>query len=719
MESPTSLAVAAAAALLLSIGVVAASPGVKAPSAAAEPPYLSPRPQELTWGIGTVDTAAPITAGIRGDMAVARWADRIPAQAEGYYLSVAPQGIVIAAADSAGLFYARQTLAQLLMDSVYAAAVVRDWPSMGERGVVEGFYGNPYSHEARLRLFEFMGRNKMNVFVYGPKDDPYHRSQWRMDYPPEEGRRIAALVRAARRHCVKFVWAVHPGGDIRWERSDSVALVRKCEAMYRLGVRSFCVFFDDISGEGTRGDKQAGLLNYLTESFVRRHADVDALMMCPTQYNRSWSHGDYLATLGTRLDASVRVMWTGATVVDMVGREDMEWVNAQLRRKAYVWLNYPVNDYCIDHLLMGPTWGNGLDIAPLVSGFCANPMEYCEASKVSLFSIADYTWNTTHYDAETSWLQATAHLVPAHAEAFRLFCDNNVDLGPTAHGLRREAESAGFTAAGADEQALGAYFSAMARAATELEHGNVETYLWREIEPWVLAMRLTANRGLLSLMMSRQLIEGNKESFVKLYEHYASMTQEQEALRSRDFRGSIKVAQPAVASRHIEPWLRERVASLIASYKERYDYRLEVFPQQVLANGTYLIRDAAGRYLTDPDYTKPGAKATFARKRNTVNPQTQEWTVAYDAATGRYAITNNQARRYLNELGAFGTNAYDREWNTYEITRDDASGRFAIRNGGRSGRAWWLASPTGNAIIYADETPAAGDMFTWSLEPVE
>lgn len=682
---------------------------------------ISPRPQNLTWGTGMAAANSSVTAGVRGDKAVKHWEDRIPQQAEGYYLSVSPQGIVIAAADSSGLFYARQTLEQLRTSDGYASAEITDWPAMPERGVIEGFYGNPYTHEARLRLFEFMGRNKLNVFIYGPKDDPYHRSQWRVDYPYDEGHRLAKLVAAARSNCVKFVWAIHPGGDIRWERADSLALVHKCESMYKLGVRSFCVFFDDISGEGARGEKQAGLLNYLNESFVKKHKDVDDLMMCPTQYNKAWSSGDYLTTLGVRMDSSVRVMWTGATVVDMIERDDMEWINAQLRRKAYIWLNYPVTDYCIDHLLMGPTTGNGLDIAPLVSGFCSNPMEYCEASKVSLFSIADYTWNPSRYDARESWLLATQRLAPADTEAFRLFCDNNVDLGVTAHGLRREAESAGFTAALGDAQAMGSYFSAMARAATELEHGQLEPELWRELEPWAFSMRLTANRGLLALMMEKQLTESNKETFVKLYEHYARLTEEQQALRSRDFQGSIKVATPVVATCHIEPWLRKRIADMIADYKSRFDYRLDVFPQLAVANGTYFIRDAAGRYLTDPSYSTPGAKAVFRQQRDTINPQSQEWTLTYNGVTARYTIVNNQARRYLNEVGSFGTNPYNEEWNTYVIERkpDSSPSLFSIRNGGRGGTSWWLAIPGDETIQYVDEAATVETIYTWRIEAVQ
>ena len=73
-------------------------------------------------------------------------------------------------------------------------------------------------------------------------------------------------------------------------------------------------------------------------------------------------------------------MWTGNSVVDMIDVADMEWINPQIGRKAFIWLNYPVTDYCINHLLMGPFTGNEPEATAMVSGFTANPMEYAHAS---------------------------------------------------------------------------------------------------------------------------------------------------------------------------------------------------------------------------------------------------------------------------------------------------------------------------------------------------
>lgn len=86
----------------------------------------------------------------------------------------------------------------------------------------------------------------------------------------KEARQISELVALSKASKVDFVWAVHPGQDIQWNDDDRQALLDKFENMYKLGVRSFAVFFDDISGEGTDPVRQAELLNFLHDRFVAK-----------------------------------------------------------------------------------------------------------------------------------------------------------------------------------------------------------------------------------------------------------------------------------------------------------------------------------------------------------------------------------------------------------------------------------------------------------------
>ena len=543
--------------------------------------------------------ATPIIIGEANDKAVKKFKKLIPAQAEGYYLKVSAEQVIVAGRDNSGTFYGVQTLAQVMSQPQVMECEVTDYPSVTDRGVIEGFYGNPWSHKDRLRQFDFYGQYKMNTYVFGPKDDPYHRARWREPYPADEAAKLKELVDAAHKNKVKFVWAIHPAGDIKWCLEDSINVAKKLELMYDLGIRSFAVFFDDVWGEGARGDKQAGLLNYLTDNFVRKHKDVEPLIMCPSQYNKGWTSGDYLNTLGTKMYPEVRIMWTGNSVVDMIEENDMQWINDQIKRKAYIWLNYPVNDYCQSRILMGKTYGNGLNINDMVSGFCSNPMEYAEASKVSLYSIADYTWNMPAYDSVRSWERALGALMPTSADAFRVFCENNVDLGRTGHGLRREGESPTFKASSETIGGLAESFQQLVWAADNLladEVNNPE--MLAEIKPWVESMRLLGQRGQQYVSMVCDLANKDSVAFIGHYRAQLQLEQKQKAIISRNYEGSIVKAKPVVSGDVITPWLNENLAELIKVYKKQYTYGEEYFPVQAIADGEYFIK-VNGEYLTN------------------------------------------------------------------------------------------------------------------------
>ena len=477
-----------------------------------------------------------VTFGVRGDSKVSKYKKLIPAKAEGYFLKVTDKEVVIAGNDERGLYYGVQTLLGMMKNGKLEACTVTDWPDVPFRGTVEGFYGTPWSHEARKSQLEFYGRNKMNVYIYGPKDDPWHRDKWREAYPETEANRIAELIDVAKKNGVNFYWAIHPGVDIKWNDEDRDKLMAKLEIMYNLGVRSFAVFFDDIWGEGTKADKQAALLNYIDDNFVQAKGDVAPLILCPTEYNRGWANEEkgYLRTLGKNLNKGIEVMWTGNSVVACIDKPTMEWINERIQRKGYIWLNFPVNDFVRDHMLMGPAYGNGLDIATDVSGFVSNPMEYAETSKISLYGIADYCWNMEEYNFEANWEKSLKNILPTNYEALRTFALYNKDLGPNGHGFRREeGEELRPTAQEAINGNAGA-LEALAQKCREMklacdmllvDGGNPQ--LIHELRPWLLQGKLLADYGAVVCEMRKVAEKKTREytflNFENLYAQARSL----------------------------------------------------------------------------------------------------------------------------------------------------------------------------------------------------
>lgn len=528
-----------------------------------------------------------IYIGEKGDKAMRKFARQIPDQPEGYYLAVNDKEIVIAGHDERGTYYAMQTLAQLLKDGSLPEVVITDYPSVRFRGVVEGFYGTPWSHEARLRQLKFYGENKMNTYIYGPKDDPYHSSpNWRLPYPEKEARQIQELVKVANENEVDFVWAIHPGQDIRWNQDDRDQLLAKFEKMYQLGVRSFAVFFDDISGEGTNPVKQAELLNYIDEQFVKVKPGVTPLVMCPTEYNKSWSDPakGYLTTLGEKLNPSIQIMWTGDRVVSDITKDGIAWINERIKRPAYIWWNFPVSDYVRDHMLLGPVYGNDTSIADRMSGFVTNPMEHAEASKIAIFSVANYAWNPAKYDSEKTWKKAIQTILPQAAQALEFFAANNSDLGPNGHEYRRDesivlqplAKRFNENYAGGkldpyEVSALNDVFNAMIESSDLLMVENDPFVM--EIMPWLYQFKLLGETGKEVLHMAQAFEKGDKELFLRKYNHVKALQQQSfyidQTYNQNPYQPGVKVA-----TKVIKPLVNHTFATATRRFNEKYGMAL-------------------------------------------------------------------------------------------------------------------------------------------------
>ena len=531
-----------------------------------------------------------IYIGEKGDKAVRKYAKAIPQQPEGYYLLVEEGTVVLAGADERGTFYAVQTLAQLLQDGQLPYVEIHDYPAVRFRGVVEGFYGTPWSHEARLRQLEFYGQNKMNTYIYGPKDDPYHRTpHWREPYPEQEARQIAELATKAKENAVDFVWAIHPGQDIKWNTLDRDLLLAKFEKMYRLGVRSFAVFFDDISGEGTDPSKQADLLNYVDEHFVKAKGDVTPLIMCPTIYNRAWERHlpDYLSVLGEELNPSIQIMWTGNSVVSDITVEGVEWVNARINRQAYIWWNFPVTDYVRDHLLLGRIYGLETAAGTRIAGFTTNPMEHPEASKIAIYSIADYAWNPQQFNSVASWKRAVCTLLPGDADALQVFADHNSDLGANGHGYRREesveiqpvaerfwADCRNGEYARADYEALYDEYAKMVEAADRLAMNEEDSLLVAEITPWLYQFSIVGKSGMAALEMAKALKEKDEALFMRKYRHLQAL-QKQSYLLNQTYNQNSGQPGMKTASLVMQPLADGLFALSVARFNQETGARLD------------------------------------------------------------------------------------------------------------------------------------------------
>nr|WP_216853178.1 beta-N-acetylglucosaminidase domain-containing protein [Phytoactinopolyspora halotolerans] len=406
---------------------------------------LRDRPGWLTVVVGTA--GKPSVDDALRDAGAAGSDPELPA--EGYVLASKERrtgGLVaIGGADRDGIYYGVQTLRQLVTDQAIAAVSITDYPLMRLRGSIEGFYGSPWTHDERMDQLAFYGDIKANTYIYAPKDDPYHRDQWREPYPADLQAQLGELVQQALDHHVRFTFAVSPGVSICYsDPADVQALLAKLQAMYELGVRSFSIALDDISYQewncaadqqtygdpspAAAGQAQVDLLNRVQQEFVDARDGANPLQFVPTEYG-DVEDTPYKQVIREQLDERVEVMWTGTDVVPPSISVDEAAAAAEVwGRKVFIWDNYPVNDFwwTTGRLLMAPYAEREAGLHTQVSGIVLNPMNQASASKVALFGGADFGWNDGAYQPYRTWEVAARYLAggdDATTEALLAFFD--------------------------------------------------------------------------------------------------------------------------------------------------------------------------------------------------------------------------------------------------------------------------------------------------------
>lgn len=377
------------------------------------------------------------------------------------------------------------------------------------RGVIEGFYGPPWSPAARLGLLEFVAERGMNAYVYAPKSDPKHRDRWRDAYDADESARFAELARHTARLGMRFGFALSPGLDIDYrDERDRGVLLEKLAPLLDAGVEWVVLALDDIPNRAGLAEDQADLTRWLLGALRDRRSGAQ-LTLVPTEYvgTRPTS---YLRGLAAGLPADVGVMWTGPTVCSPVIRADdaRSWAAALAGRQPILWDNYPVNDGTMERSLhLGPYRGREPDLTHELDGVLCNPMLQAHASQVALATAADFLCGPERYDPEASWSAALTAVGGSRAPALSALASACAD-GPLLPAAHLQAHA--LAAAVADEadgpdwpDAVAAMRDHLAavRSARGAWADAPDDPLGAEIEPWLARAAIEADAGLAALRL--------------------------------------------------------------------------------------------------------------------------------------------------------------------------------------------------------------------------
>ena len=313
-------------------------------------------------------------------------------------------------------------------------------------GVIEGFYGKPWTASERSTLVEWMSRWGLNTYFYAPKDDLHHRALWRERYQESGALELAQMIAACRQRQIRFVYALSPGLDIRYHDEGEVDRIRaRFEQVMAMGGEHFSLLFDDIPGQldpidlqrwGSLASAQCHVANVVF-AWIRGRIPHARFVFCPTAYcgrmaARKLGGDNYLETIGRTLLPDIDVFWTGPDIVSrQITVEHVQELQRVLNRKPLIWDNLNANDYDGRRFFCGPYAGRPPQLRDMVSGLLSNPNNEFPLNYVPLRSLADFTHPTGEWEPRRSylagveeWLKTFATVTaPIRLEDLILFCD--------------------------------------------------------------------------------------------------------------------------------------------------------------------------------------------------------------------------------------------------------------------------------------------------------
>ncbi len=219
------------------------------------------------------------------------------------------------------------------------------------RGIVEGFYGRPYTAAHRRGMLEVVaGLPGSPTWLYAPKDDPFHRRRWREERPEADRKALRASVGDARELGVGWIQGISP-----WQFGDGDApiLRRRIEEAVEDGARAVAILFDDVEGPSTPAlaGRQNSLLLSATDGL-----DIPVIV-CPTVYCEELAGRDegtdYLTEFDRLLPEGWAILWTGPAVIPrrMELCASVAWRYGEGR--LVLWDNLLADDYILRRVFLG------------------------------------------------------------------------------------------------------------------------------------------------------------------------------------------------------------------------------------------------------------------------------------------------------------------------------------------------------------------------------
>ena len=229
------------------------------------------------------------------------------------------------------------------------------------RGYIEGYYGKLLSFEDRHYLLNTLHDLSMDSYLYAPKEDVFHRFDWRRAYPEDWYAEFARFCAAARTKQIKVLAGIAPGLDFAFDddKNDKSKLKLKAEQLIRTGADGLVLMFDDVSPDLSIFE-QAGISEGQAHACLTTWLQAETgcpTFLVPRLYadEVEGDHAAYAADLNQHLAKDIAVFTCGVDIVaEKISLPNNAGILAnKLQRPLIVWDNLYCNDYCPRRLFTG------------------------------------------------------------------------------------------------------------------------------------------------------------------------------------------------------------------------------------------------------------------------------------------------------------------------------------------------------------------------------
>lgn len=285
-------------------------------------------------------------------------------------------------------------------------------------GIMEGFFGRPWSWQARADYARFLATEGYRFYLYAPKSDACLRRCWEQDWSQTDWTQLKALREVYRQHQVEFGIGLSPFEIYLEPGEQSRRKLRgKVAALNKLQPEILCLLFDDMRGDLPQlAQQQIELVKVAADT-----TSAKRIVFCPTYYSFDpileqvfgSRPADYWEQLGKGLDPTVDIFWTGPKVCsDSFPASHLKQVTELLQRRPFLWDNYPVNDSArlSNYLRLRAFGEDRAQLDGLLAGHAVNPMNQPYLSQIPLATLPQAYRQGPAYDPELALIEACNEL---------------------------------------------------------------------------------------------------------------------------------------------------------------------------------------------------------------------------------------------------------------------------------------------------------------------